>query len=183
MILFSSYLFPCLITQSHLVYVAHHTTAVQCDVHCIVDYVRSSKYVSGIQFNIVINSSLPALSCLICMEYVWYARTIWCGYVRLGWREAQCASAIPVQGFAVWYERTYHTHLPGSHRSRSDIVDMRRNPDILLRVCLSWIFCPPLFCTRICGSSWRICRVSRRDQSSVHAQSLSLLPNTTWDRS
>ena len=33
---------------------------------------------------------------------------------------------------AVWYVRTYHTHLPGSYRSRSDIVDMRRNSDTSL---------------------------------------------------
>ena len=53
-------------------------------------------------------------------------------YVLLGYREAHGASAISVQGFAVWYVRTYHTHLPGSYRSISDMVDMRRNPDIPL---------------------------------------------------
>ena len=69
MILISSQLCRYLITQSHLVYVAHHTTAVQSDVCCIVTYVRSPKYVPGIQFDMMINSSLPAVSCLICMVY------------------------------------------------------------------------------------------------------------------
>ena len=34
--------------------------------------------------------------------------------------------------FAVLDVRTYHTHLPRSYRYRSDVVDMRRNPDIPL---------------------------------------------------
>ena len=38
MILISSHLCRYLITQSHLVYVAHHTTAVQPNVYCIVAY-------------------------------------------------------------------------------------------------------------------------------------------------
>ena len=76
MILISIHLCRYLITQSHLVYVARHTTAVHSDVYCIVAHVRSLKYVPGIQFDIMINSSLPAVSCLICVEYVSYARTI-----------------------------------------------------------------------------------------------------------
>ena len=62
------------------------------------------------------------------MEYVSYARTIRYGYVLLGYREAQGASAIPVQGLRYGM----YAHIPGSYRSRSDVVDMRRNPDIPL---------------------------------------------------
>ena len=36
------------ITQSHLVYVTDHTTAVQSDVYCIVADVRSPKYIPSI---------------------------------------------------------------------------------------------------------------------------------------
>ena len=42
--------------------------------------------------------------------------------------------------FAVWYVRMYHTHLPGSYRSRSDILDMRRNPDTSLEFARVGVF-------------------------------------------
>ena len=45
------------------------------------------------------------------MEYVSYARTIRYGYVLLGYREAQGASAIPVQGLRYdVYVRIIHTY-------------------------------------------------------------------------
>ena len=59
-----------------MVYVAHHTTAVQSDVYYIVAFVPSPKYVPRIEFDLMINSRLPAVSCLICMEYLSYARNI-----------------------------------------------------------------------------------------------------------
>ena len=45
MMLISSHLYRYLITQSHLVYVAHHTTAVQSDAYCIVSNERGPTYV------------------------------------------------------------------------------------------------------------------------------------------
>ena len=45
--------------------------------------------------------------------------------------------------FTVWYVRAYHTHLPGSYRSRSNVVDMRRNPDIPLE------FARVVFCIHV----------------------------------
>ena len=46
--------------------------------------------------------------------------------------------------FTVWYVRTYHTHLPGSYRSRSNVVDVRWNPDIPLE------FARVGFCIHFC---------------------------------
>ena len=71
------------------------------------------------------NSSLHAVSCSMYMEYVSSARTTW---VERSTRRFGDTSA----RFAIWYLRTNPTHLPGSYRSRSDIVDVRRNPHIPL---------------------------------------------------
>ena len=79
----------------------------------------------------MINSSLPAVSCLICGVCI--VRTYQMTWICTTWVQRSTRPCGDTSAkIAVWYVRTYHTHLPGSYRSRSDIVDMRRNSDTSL---------------------------------------------------
>ena len=94
----------------------------------------------------MINNSLPAVSCLIPGMYgVCFVRTYYTLWLCTTWVQRSTRRYGDTSArFAVWCVRTYHTHLPGSYRSRSDIVDMRQNPDIPLeftRVGLVIHFC------------------------------------------
>ena len=78
-----------------------------------------------------INISLPAVMfdmCGVCIVRTYYMIRVCTTWLQRSTRRFGDTSA----RFGVWYLRTYHTHLPGSYRSRSDIVDMRWNPDIPL---------------------------------------------------
>ena len=138
----------------------------------------------------MINISLPVVSCLICTWYgVCIIRTYYMIRICTTWVQRITTRFGDTNArFAVWYVRTYHTHthLPGSYRSRSDIVyryAAEPRYEYTVRVCPSLIFYPLLFFTRIRGSLWRVFvgyrvvidRACTRTRSHSSPTSLSLL--------
>ena len=76
--------------------------------------------------------------CRVCIVRTYYIIWICTTWVQRSTRRFGDTRA----RLAVWYVRTHDTHLSGSYRSRSDIIDMPRNPDIPLECELDFY---PLF--------------------------------------